>query len=53
MTIDGILDEPAWPDVPPLVRFPLWTVLNSTGRLDFNERLRYAFAEGTDLWPVY
>jgi hypothetical protein len=27
---------------------------NSTSdRLDFNVRLRYAFAEGTDLWLVY
>lgn len=24
-----------------------------TNRLDFNVRLRYAFAEGTDLWLVY
>lgn len=26
---------------------------SATGRLDFNVRLRYAFAEGTDLWLVY
>lgn len=26
---------------------------STTGRLDFNIRLRYAFAEGTDLWLVY
>ena len=26
---------------------------STTNRLDFNVRLRYAFAEGTDLWLVY
>ena len=26
---------------------------STTGHLDFNVRLRYAFAEGTDLWLVY
>jgi hypothetical protein len=26
---------------------------STTDRLDFNVRLRYAFAEGTDLWLVY
>ena len=26
---------------------------STTGHLDFNVRLRYAFAEGTDLWIVY
>jgi hypothetical protein len=26
---------------------------STTNRLDFNIRLRYAFAEGTDLWLVY
>jgi hypothetical protein len=26
---------------------------STTGALDFNVRLRYAFAEGTDLWLVY
>ena len=26
---------------------------STTERLDFNVRLRYAFAEGTDLWLVY
>ena len=26
---------------------------STTERLDFNVRLRYAFAEGTDLWIVY
>jgi hypothetical protein len=26
---------------------------STTHRLDFNVRLRYAFAEGTDLWLVY
>lgn len=31
-----------------------WFQYNSTtNRLDFNVRLRYAFAEGTDLWLVY
>jgi hypothetical protein len=26
---------------------------STTDRVDFNVRLRYAFAEGTDLWLVY
>jgi hypothetical protein len=26
---------------------------STTGKLDANLRLRYAFAEGTDLWIVY
>jgi hypothetical protein len=31
-----------------------WFQYNSTtNRLDFNVRLRYAFAEGTDLWLAY
>ena len=62
VVIDGVPDEAAWRDGNAAngdsrcvqASGNAFVQYNcTTNRLDFNVRLRYAFAEGTDLWLVY